>query len=500
MEPIVSLTPASGADPLAALAEPPPGSALVELRMDLFADLDPAVAVSTCPLPIVATLRSEAEGGHGPNDPEARAVRLRRAAESGCALVDLEAARDLPLIRSPGLDPDRVVLSWHDPDGTPDDLDSRRDALLGQPVRWVKMVPTTTSAADLVQVLALQERERRRPPGRRRLITFGMGSVGLPSRFLAPLLGPPVTFVAWSDDAVAAPGQITAARIAEVVGHLNGPPRRLFGVVGANVTRSLSPVLYAAAFRELGLPDALLPFSVTDPADLGLLFAPAGDTLLDAAGLDAAGWAVTSPYKRHAMECADVVAPRARRARAANTLVLRPGRVLAENTDADGVVGSLTAFGVDPAGRHAVVQGTGGAARGAAVGLDLAGAIVRLRGRDPARTAEIADLVGVTASAPDAIAPPGSILVNATPLGSKPGDPLPFAGDEVESAAAVVDMVYSHEPTALEFLASGHGVTTVSGREMLAHQAFAQFAAFTGSLPPRPAMRAALGLDPPSIG
>ncbi len=470
---------------------------MVELRMDLLPDLDPAVAVASCPLPIVATLRSEAEGGLGPNDPGARVVGLRRAAEAGCALIDLEADRDLPLIRTFGLEPERVVLSSHDPVGTPDDLETRRDALLAQPARWVKIVPTTTCLADLVRLLGLHDRQRRRPPGQRRLITFGMGAVGLPSRFLAPLLGPPIVYVAWNAVAAAAPGQITAARLLSAVGHLTGPPRRLFGVVGVDVTRSLSPALHAAGFRELGLPDALLPFSLPDGGELELLFAPAGETALDTVGLPPAGWAVTSPYKRQAADVADVVAPRAQRAQAANTLVLRPERVLAENTDADGVVGSLTALGVDSAGRRAVVQGTGGAARGAAVGLDLAGARVALRGRDTGRTTEVADAIGVGAMAPGEVAPAGSILVNATPLGSRADDPSPFGPDEVATAVAVVEMVYSDAPTPLEQLAAAHAVPVVSGRAMLAYQAFAQLAAFTGQLPPRPAMWAALGLDPP---
>ena len=59
-------------------------------------------------------------------------------------------------------------------------------------------------------------------------------------------------------------------------------------IVGADVTGSLSPALHAAGYRELGLPDVLLPFSVPDITDLALLFSPAGDTALDAVGLAAA--------------------------------------------------------------------------------------------------------------------------------------------------------------------------------------------------------------------
>ena len=34
-----------------------------------------------------------------------------------------------------------------------------------------------------------------------------------------------------------------------------------------------------------------------------------------------------------------------------------------------------------------------------------------------------------------------AILVNATPLGSRPDDPPPFDGDDVAGAAAVVDVL-----------------------------------------------------------
>jgi shikimate dehydrogenase len=303
-------------------------------------------------------------------------------------------------------------------------------------------------------------------------------------------------FAAWSEGSAAAPGQLTVSRMQAVTGHLSGPPRRLFGVVGSDVSGSLSPELHAAAYRELGLPDLLLPFSVPDPGELSSLFAPAAETLLDRIGLAVSGWAVTSPYKLRALDAADVAAPRARRARAANTLVLRSGRVLAENTDADGVVGALMTLGINPAGRIAVVQGTGGAARGAAVGLHLAGAEVRVRGRDAARTADVAAQLELVPMASDSGAPTDAILVNATPLGSRPEDSLPFSSDEVASATAVVEMVYRDRPTELETLANGHEIVTVSGREVLVHQAFAQFAAFTGVVPPRDAMRAALGLSP----
>jgi shikimate 5-dehydrogenase len=72
-----------------------------------------------------------------------------------------------------------------------------------------------------------------------------------------------------------------------------------------------------------------------------------------------------------------------------------------------------------------------------------------------------------------------------------PDDPLPFTKAEVESAAAIVDMVYGSRPPALAEIA---GARYVDGRSVLACQGFAQFAAFTGQLPPKDAMLAAIRL------
>jgi len=164
--------------------------------------------------------------------------------------------------------------------------------------------------------------------------------------------------------------------------------------------------------------------------------------------------------------------------------------VLADTTDADGVVGVLTGAGLTVEGSTAVVQGTGGAARSAAVGLDLAGAEVRLRGRDDTRTRRVAEAIGVGWLAAGEAPPTPSILVNATPLGSSPDQPLPFSEPEVEGAVVVVDMVYGATTPPLAEVAAGK---YLGGRRVLAYQGFAQFAALTGQLPPKEAMLAALG-------
>ena len=493
MDWIVTLTPEVSEDPLAALAAPPAGASLVEIRADMMSGLDLRAAVSACPLPVLVTLRSRAEGGRGPDDPADREPVLTAARDAGAALVDLEHRRDGHLMNRLGLAPEQVVLSWHDPEGTPADLDDIAAELLAGPTRLVKVVPTARCLADLERVLALHGRFNHRRSSRRRLVTFAMGPVGLPSRYLAPLLGPPISYAAWRDGAGAAPGQLGIERLQAAMGHLQGPPQRLYGVVGRDAGHSLSPELHGAAYRALGLPYLFVPVSVPDEAELAEIFAPRGATCFDRVGLPAHGWAVTTPYKFRAAEAATIVAPRVRRAGAANTLVLREAGIAADNTDADGIVGSLISLGVDPVGRPAVVQGTGGAARGAAVGLYLAGAEVFLRGRDGDRTRAAAGELELGALEPGDLPDQPAILVNATPLGMNVGDASPFEAGEVAGALAAVDMVYGPEETAFMALARAAGLPAADGLTVLAQQGFAQHAAFTGTLPPKQEMLEAVG-------
>jgi len=492
MDWIVSLIPEAAADPMAAIAEPPDGASIVELRLDRFPGIDVGVAVGACPLPVLATLRSRAEGGNGPDDSTTRAELIGNARDAGAALLDLEFGRDASLVHELGLAPEQIILSWHDPAGTPEGLSEIVGRMMESPARWIKVVPTAGCVADLVSVLELHGRFNGGRKRERRLLTFAMGTPGLASRYLAPLLGPKVGYAAWSDDAPAAPGQLSIEHTEAVIGHLEGPPQRLYGVVGADVSRSLSPILHAAGYRSLALPYLLVPISVPDPDELVDLFGPRGTTPFDRIGLEARGWAVTTPYKAEAAAAADHHAPRVLLAGAANTLILGEHHVMGENTDADGVVGSLITIGIDPQGRTAVVQGTGGAARGAAVGLHLAGADVMLRGRSAERTRATAETLGVDWCGPDERAPESTILVNATPVGSETGEAGPFAQNEIGQAAAVVDMVYAEHTTELIARARELELPAADGREVLLHQGIAQFAAFTQRVPPKDAMRAAL--------
>jgi 3-dehydroquinate dehydratase/shikimate dehydrogenase len=494
MEIVATFVPAGPHDPAEELHRPPSGATSVELRADLLGpghDLARLLAASS--LPVVLTLRSRSEGGEGPDDPGARRRFFEEAAALPAALFDLEAARDLDLL-DVVVPRERVVLSAHFSDGVPADLEERAAAMFAAGTRFIKIVPTARNLAEVMAVLRLAQAFDRGSRQARRATVFAAGEAGRATRLLGPLFGAPMAYAAWDADRRAAPGQLLPDEMLALIGHLSGRPRRLFAVLGTPVGASLSPRMHAAAYRALGLPNLFVPLEVGEPAELDALIRPQGESCLDDLGLPVGGFAVTMPWKAEAARRCTVLAPRAQRAEAANTVLPRPGKVLGDCTDIDGITRVLAEEGVELAGTRALVLGAGGAARAAVVALQLAGAQVAIAARDATRAREAADRLGVTAAELGA-SERCAVVVNATPSGGD-GEPSPFLEAlRLPAGGVVVDLPYGQAPTFLEQLAGRRGWRYAGGREVLLFQAVSQFAAMTGVAPPVRAMASAVGLE-----
>src|SRR5277367_2580344 len=137
------------------------------------------------------------------------------------------------------------------------------------------------------------------------------------------------------------------------------------GVFGWPVAHSRSPAMHAAAFAALGLTGWRYQRLPVPPA----LFTETARALGSAGFL---GANVTIPHKEAALALADEASDAARAIGAANMLTFGDGgSILAENTDAPGLIAAL---GTSPAGARALVLGAGGSARAAVWALLSAGA------------------------------------------------------------------------------------------------------------------------------
>jgi shikimate dehydrogenase len=239
--------------------------------------------------------------------------------------------------------------------------------------------------------------------------------------------------------------------------------------------------MHNAALRAAGLADwryLRLPL----PPEL---FAEAVRAL-PAAGFR--GVNVTIPHKHAALAVADRASEAARAIGAANTLTFADGAIVADNTDAPGL---LAALGESPAGRSVLILGAGGAGRAAAWAFKGAGAAdVAVWNRTAERAVALAAELGVraveTVSAAD-------IVVNCSSIGLMDGDDpfkaLPVRADELGAGSLVVDMVYRAGGTQLLEAARTRGARVVDGLEILVAQGAASFERWTGLEAPREAMR-----------
>jgi shikimate dehydrogenase len=250
----------------------------------------------------------------------------------------------------------------------------------------------------------------------------------------------------------------------------------LTGVLGFPVAHSRSPAMMNAAFAALGLDWRYVKLPVPPER-----FAETARAL---PGSGYRGANVTIPHKLAACELADELTPAAAAIGAANTLRFEDGRVLADNTDAGGL---LDALGEDPRGRSALVLGAGGAGRAAVWALREAGAEVAVWNRTSDRATALAAEQGV-----EVAATPGravDMLVNATSLGLH-GEDLP-AELELRPAGLVVDLVYGPAPTALCRWAESAGARVVDGLEVLVRQGARSLEWWTGHRAPLDVMRRA---------
>lgn len=273
------------------------------------------------------------------------------------------------------------------------------------------------------------------------------------------------------------------------------------GVVGWPIDHTLSPAMHNAAYAEMGLNWAYLPFAVPDQGAL-MRFADM------ARGVPFVGFNVTMPYKQAILELCDEVAMLAQMAGAVNTVHCTEGRLIGYNTDSRGLLESLAEEAeFVPEGKRVVLLGAGGAA-GAAVASFILGKAAHLTivNRDVERAEALKDRAArylrgmeVVTTSPDdsaeAAIRAADLVVNATPLGMKPDDESPVPVEWLHPGLTVYDMVYCAHPTALQAGASAAGARALGGLGMLVAQGALAIDIWTENTQvhaPRATMRAAV--------
>ena len=236
-------------------------------------------------------------------------------------------------------------------------------------------------------------------------------------------------------------------------------------MIGAPVTTVRTPALLTEYLRGLGVAVEIETRHV-DPGDLDAFMASAtADKSID-------GLLVTMPHKRNIIPHLEVISHVARRAGSVNAAKRGVGgRFVGAQYDGIALVNALLVREVPVATSNILLAGIGGA------GLPIAQAILRQGCKRLAisdASAEVATKaveslrdLGPVAAFDGGVA---DILVNATPLGMRDGDPSPFDEAQVAKAICVADIVADPPKTRLAAMARAANVPVVTGRDMVGSQ------------------------------
>jgi len=270
---------------------------------------------------------------------------------------------------------------------------------------------------------------------------------------------------------------------------------KVYGVLGYPVKHSLSPLMHNAALRRLKINAEYRLFEKS-PRELRSF-------LRSLAQENIHGLNVTVPHKENVIKFLDSVSAEARLIGAVNTVQVRSGKLFGFNTDGAGFIKHLTCdLKFNPKKKNVAIIGAGGAAKAVAVYLARAGIrelnifdidknkvsqlVAHLRTNFPKINFNQAKAVSeLKVSECD-------LVVNATPLGMKPGDGLPADIKLIRPGALAYDLIYNPKQTRFLKVAGRKNARTSNGLGMLLYQGALSFKYFTGKNAPIEVMRKAL--------
>ncbi len=259
---------------------------------------------------------------------------------------------------------------------------------------------------------------------------------------------------------------------------------RLIAHLGVPTESFKAPMIYNPYFEASGIDAVVVPMGCEAEDFAGLL----GHL---SRLRNFAGALVTQPHKVSAVALLDHPSPTVLACGACNAVKRGPdGSLVGEMFDGEGFVQGLLRRGRMLAGASALVVGAGGVGSAIAASLAKAG-VARLglydleAGRCEAlatRIREAYPAVRVTSGSAD---PAGwEIVTNATPMGMRPGDPLPMEVARIDPSSIVGEVVLSAEMTPFLAAARARGCEVQVGTDMLFEQ-IPSYLAFFG-FPPAP--------------
>lgn len=259
--------------------------------------------------------------------------------------------------------------------------------------------------------------------------------------------------------------------------------KKLYGVIGAPIEHSMSPLIHNDAFQQTGYNAHYHAFYI-EPKDLK----PAVEGMR---ALGVSGFNVTIPHKEAIIPLLDQVDEAAERIGAVNTVVNKDGLLIGYNTDGKGFVEALKEV-TKLNNKRILIIGAGGAAR--AIFYTLAkeqGVQIDLFNRTASKAADLIEefylghlAESITMKEAIRRLEAYDVVIQTTSVGMFPqteNSPLPL--NVIKQSAVFSDIIYNPYETKLMKDAKALGAVTQNGVHMFAYQAALAFEHWTGLFP-----------------
>lgn len=400
------------------------GADLIEIRTDLYPNVNIPNLIAKCSKPVILTIKSP------------QTILLDYIDLPNVKYVDIDyrlksLIKDFHTMRSKRV---QLIVSFHDYKETPawSNLEDRVTQLRLLKPDIIKVATMIERVDDLHSIMRLQKRLGKKG------IVIGMGELGLMTRVYNKSV---LTFACLDPKHPSAPGQLTVQQMKTT---------KIFGLVGTHISQSVSPLLHSLAFAAQRLP---YRYQLWETQDLKKFM-----EVFNFFGLP--GASVTMPFKDHVMQYIDRADIHAKKIGAVNTLVRAGKKVIGYNTDWLGVQAALQG---ELRNKKVMILGAGGAAAAIYYAAKQAGA---------------SEITMLTRQEMPTDEDDFDVLINATPV----YDMLLVPEDSLYSKV-VMDCNYGTK-TQLVKKAESIAYKTFDGLPMLVYQGAEQFRLWTGKTMP----------------
>lgn len=245
---------------------------------------------------------------------------------------------------------------------------------------------------------------------------------------------------------------------------------KIYAIIADPISQVRTPEVFNELFEQKGIDAVLIPVQVGVE---GLDALIEGFRRMKNLG----GFIVTVPHKASIAAVCDELGEAGRLIGAVNTVRREEdGRLIGNMFDGLGFIAGLKSQGYNPSGKKTLLLGAGGAAGAIALALaESKVASLTIANRTAEKAKNILDRVAQHyPEVPLSIGPPDpkgyDLIINATSLGMKEGDPLPVEPSLLSPEMMVAEIIMKPETTPLLAAAKRRGCSVHFGRHMLDEQ------------------------------